>query len=208
MRLCISRFTVLSNGFSEFIGVIWALFAIACLVFFIILVSISNQKQSEGVQYIANSVQSVLFPFTRGGVIGLPDNMHEDKYIIGFLHCTMAMQMKTVFPEASKDKYGEILIDAAKICFRESWRKYIDQMNYLVRIDDNEYKRGVEHAANVIGLARQTLKPEFMTLPEIQVALKNAHKASDGEGSYFDASALLLANYIMEHKSLHYPELN
>lgn len=183
---------------------IWSVFAVVIISLVIFINHMKKERDHEVLIAIYESLYSIIAPFRREGYCDIDNSIINDDYLIGMMHSMVALQVNLLCPDSSKAQRGDMLIEVVRRAFPTKWESLILKMNGLAFSENPEYRRGGEHAANVVGLAQCRLKPEIMAEPEIQKALSSTPAASLGPSSYGTASGLLMLNYLLEHRLLKY----
>lgn len=172
----------------------------------IFLIASKRSHYKTTIDNLALQLSMALRVFNDNGRSELPDKFFEDHYMLGFIYAYIYHSLTFEIPNISNETKSEILIAVTERLFPVRWQEVMLTMNVLFRAPDDQFRLGDEHGSNVVGVARSNLKPEFMTLPEIQAALKQAKAASlDGSSTYEGAASVLMANYMFSHRNKNYP---
>ena len=195
----------------------WIIGIVGVLVLFLIIKRGRRVAAHQAlVVAVQNQVRTSYFTLTHelpsSSVIG--DRYWDDDYLLGYTQGSVAALLKFVGGGLNTEQKGMVFVEAVRGLAPHRWQQICERVAALARTRTPDYERGVEHAANVVGLSMNRLRPEVLAEPDIQAALADSPNTDRlveqifgaeelGKGTPFSsAAASLMTMYMERHRKL------
>ena len=193
----------------------WTVGAVVALLTIILFVR-SRAKGRKRNRVLVAAAQNHLNVclMTVSGSLGEYDNrVWTDSYLLGYMQGTVGMLCHFFGGSMTTEQKGMVYIDVLERLNPDGWLDVAERTSSLATSNDSDFQRGVKHAADVVALTTNQLRPEFMNEPDIQAALNMAphfertaqmfgEEVVGSASPYMGAGAALMGTYMNRHKKL------